>query len=164
MTRQKNEVGTVRQNRFSKYVSRLEPSDHTLPFIHTTAAYSFVEICGGDDIVPLPCEVFEEDLTYLFYGRPAYRTEKSIHKSLKYNWPFCFIIDPAKVPNIHAVYPFDTGAFALDLYAGIFAKRAKIRDFKLEGDIRSAQKLVRHFFGDERAYLNGSVDQCLRTH
>jgi len=150
------------EGRFCRYIDELEEeTEDKLHLLHTTSAYDFVDICQGDTLDPVRCEVFKEDLLYLFYGRPAYRTAVSVDKRLKFNWPFSFIVAPERLDEIHAVYPFDTGAFALGLYEGFFHKKSKLEDFRLKGDISCAQKIVKNFYGSAENYFNGDANREL---
>ncbi|MBE9636302.1 hypothetical protein [Salipiger mangrovisoli] len=150
---------TYAQNRILKFVEGSPEDKVSLPLLHTTSAYNFVDISRGEVISPSQCDVFNENLTYLFYGRPAYRTQEAIHRSLKFHWPFCFIIDPKFIDKIRAIYPFDTGAFALGLYKGFFDKKARIEDFRLPGDMTFARKLTGRFYNDAKDYLRGGTEK-----
>lgn len=126
-----------------------------LPLVHTTSLYSLQDLCLEDRIDPTHCQHFEEDLLYLFYGRPAYRTEAAEFNDLSFNWPIVFIFDPNKISALKAVYPFDTGAFYFDLYRRFFSKKSDISDFKLPGSLDYADKLVTTFYTDKEEYLKG---------
>jgi hypothetical protein len=141
--------------RFSKFIEESIEDATQLPLIHTTSAFDFVEISDGDSIEPNHCKVFNKNLTYLFYGRPAYRTNGAMGLQLKFQWPFCFVIDPVQTSGLQAVYPFDTGAFALGLYEGFFSSRTMRDDFRLPGDLAYARRIVGRFYENTKGYLNG---------
>ena len=111
--------------RFRKFVDAQNDSSLPLPLVHTTSAYSFADLCDGDSIDPRYCKWFKKDLIYLFYGRPAYRTEEAEFTDLSFNWPIIFVFDPEKIDGITSIYPFDTGAFFLNLYNRFFARPSK---------------------------------------
>lgn len=142
-------------SRLKKFIDDQAAYSRVMPLVHTTNAYSFADICDDDEIVPEECEKFEEDIVYLFYGRPAYRTEKAEFSDLSFNWPIVFIFDPSKIHGIEAVYPFDTGAFFLHLYRRFFSVKSDIKDYKLPGSLEYAAKLVGIFYNDETEYLFG---------
>lgn len=142
-------------NRFRQFVDTLPESSHRFPLLHTTSLYTFMEMCSSDFIEPSRCPHYGQDLTYLFYGRPAYRTKKAEFTHLNFNWPIIFILDPDKVENIQSIYPFDTGAFFLKLYDRYFDTRSRVEDFKLPGSLEYAAKLVSSFYSNEKEYLLG---------
>ena len=48
------------------------PSEPSMAMIHTTTVELFRLICGSGSLAPQACPVMHTDLTYFFYGRPAY--------------------------------------------------------------------------------------------
>jgi hypothetical protein len=125
-----------------------------------------MDICDGNHINPILCKHFDEELIYLFYGRPSYRTQKSINSTIGFNYPFVFIFDPKKITGITSVYPFDTGAFFLKLYQKFFDKKSEVWDFELAPDMLSAQKTVGTFYQNSTEYMLGpskkNIDISLR--
>ncbi|MBY6059140.1 hypothetical protein [Leisingera daeponensis] len=132
-----------------------DASESRLPLVHTTSLYSFEDLCSEDRIDPTHCQHFNEKLLYLFYGRPAYRTETAEFNDLSFNWPIVFVLDPSKIDDLKAVYPFDTGAFYLGLYRRFFSKKSEAEDFKLPGSLEYAEKLVDAFYSNKEEYLRG---------
>lgn len=128
-----------------------------LPLAHTTNAYNFRDICGGDKLTPSHCKFANEKILYLFYGRPAYRTHETPISSVEFSWPIVFIFDPTRIGKIRAIYPFDTGAFFLKLYSEFFDERSSVEDFKMPGDLGEASRLVDFFYGDNRSYFTGNA-------
>lgn len=141
--------------RFKAYIEKQEANPSLLPLVHTTSAYSFRDMCEDDTIDPKMCRHFNEELIYLFYGRPAYRTEKAEFTDLEFNWPIVFIFDPRVVDGIKRVFPFDTGAFCLNLYNRFFAKNAQMEDFELPGSLDYATKVIQAFYTSDNEYLRG---------
>ncbi len=139
--------------RFQAFLDEQPSSPNVLPLLHTSSAYSFADICAGDVLSPTYCKHFRQELLYLFYGRPAYRTELAEFSDLEFNWPIVFIFDPKKIDGITSIYPFDSGAFFLNLYNRFFSKQSRHEDFKLPGDLSYASKLVGTFYGDESEYI-----------
>lgn len=127
--------------RFRAYIEKQEANPSLLPLVHTTSAYSFRDMYEDDTIDPKMCRHFNEELIYLFYGRPAYRTEKAEFTDLEFNWPIVFIFDPRMIEGIKRVLPFDTGAFCLNLYNRFFAKNAQMEDFELPGSQGSVAQI-----------------------
>ena len=94
-------------------------------------------------------------MTYLFYGRPAYRAKDGNNARMEFEWPIIFIFDPDKIARIHNVFPFDTGAYAKGLYSDFFDPKSKIMDFALDPSIESARKLVGTFYVSHEEYYCG---------
>jgi hypothetical protein len=141
--------------RFEKFVAAQADPKLLLPLVHTISAYRFADLCDSDNIEPRHCKHFGEDLVYLFYGRPAYRTEKAEFTDLSFNWPVVFILDNAEVSGISSIYPFDSGAFFLRLYARFFSQDSEIQDFRVSGELGNAGKIVSAFYKNEFEYLEG---------
>lgn len=141
--------------RFKSFLDQHESTSGRLPLIHITTAYSFYDLHDEDSIEPAHCKYFDTELIYLFYGRPAYKTENSEFTDLEFNLPIVFVFDPDKISVLKAVYPFDTGAFFLHLYKRFFHEESKIEDFALPGSLDYAEKLVGTFYTDSEEYLRG---------
>jgi hypothetical protein len=60
----------------------------------------------GDTLEPYECDVFNERLIYMFYGRPAYRAKDGNNARLEFEWPIVFIFDPDKITGIMACTRF----------------------------------------------------------
>src|SRR6266705_1300157 len=103
--------------RLNRFIARQVPVDGLLPLVHITRAYAFDYIVDGDTLEPSACEVFKEKILYLFYGRPAYRAKEGNNARLEFEWPIVFVFNPEKISEIKRIFPFDTGAFAQQLYA-----------------------------------------------
>lgn len=150
-----SEMTNKASGRFLKFIDGQEEKEDVLPLTHTTSAYSFSELCGGESIDPSVCKYFKEELIYLFYGRPAYRTEKAEFTDLEFNWPIVFIFDPKKITKIKRIYPFDTGAFHLGLYSRFFSKLSVVDNFQLPGSLSYAAKVAGTFYTNNKEYIYG---------
>jgi hypothetical protein len=126
------------EDRLNALIRQQEPALPTLPLMHITRAYAFDDILGGDTIDPRGCDVFNEQLTYLFYGRPAYRAKDGNNARRR-------------------LFPFDTGAFALGIYNQFFARVSRIEDFALEPSLDAAAKVVGTLYvNNEEYYIGGT--------
>lgn len=143
------------RNRFQEFIREHGEDSKELPLVHTTAAYSFADLCGHSEISPEQCIHFQKKLIYLFYGRPAYRTQESESSNSEFNWPIVFIFDPGAIDGIVSVFPIDTGAFYLNLYQKFFHKDTIIEDLRLPGKIECARKIVGTFYGSSEQYISG---------
>lgn len=143
------------EGRFQSFIQSQEPVDGALPLTHITRAYTFDDMLDGDGIEPQYCEVLKEDLVYLFYGRPAYRARDGNNARLEFEWPIVLIFNPDKVEKIKCVFPFDTGAFVLNVYKDFFDKSSKLEDFSLPPSLESARRVVGTYYQDNREYYSG---------
>jgi hypothetical protein len=145
------------EGRLDNFIRQQTPVVPPLPLVHTTRAYALDEIVGGNTLDPRECDVFKEQLTYLFYGRPAYRAKEGNNARLEFEWPIVFIFDPKKIPAIHRLFPFDTGAFALEFYRDFFSKESRIEDFQLDPSLDTATKLVGALYLNNEEYYLGET-------
>ena len=66
-----------------------------LPLMHSVDCFDAKEILINKEILPLECDVFEnEKLVYLFYGVPNYRVSQGIEScgDVPY-YPVCFLLE-----------------------------------------------------------------------
>lgn len=120
-------------NKFTEFINRFEPSLPAMPLIHTTDAYRFSRhILKKRLIEPQPCEIFEEDLLYFFYGRPSYRVNSNQKKSFSAAYPVGIILHPDAVKYAKRVYPFDTGAYAGGLFEDYMYKDFTLDSFLVD--------------------------------
>lgn len=147
--------------RVRDFVGKFEPFDPRLPFTHICPMYAFRGIITGEVIRPTKCDVYEEDLIYLFYGRPAYRVNQSASHRLPWSVPILFVFDPEKTFSLRRIMPFDSGAFAKGMYGKTFADRSRSSDFELEPELESAQRLVTGLYGGNKEYYRGETNKIL---
>ena len=142
--------------RLQKLLEEAASREIELPLIHITDAYSFTSILAPKRLDPQPCEVFNEPLTYFFYGRPAYRTKHKGSNYINANLPVAMVFHPGKIEQqIKRVFPFDTGAFKIGLYGDFFHSGSKIEHFELDPTIGAAQKIIAYFYTENREYFYG---------
>jgi len=133
-----------------------------LPLVHTSRCKFLPELAKNGHISPRRCEVFQESLIYLFYGRPAYRSKqgRSAGESIVL-CPVCFVFKPRTVSrNVARVFPCDTGA----LHKGIFQPHltaADIKELELDPAIESARRYVHFFFKTNGNYFLGKVNRSM---
>lgn len=132
------------------------PLGPELPLVHMTLAGHARDIIDAGRIQARRCRVFERDLVYFFFGKPAYRYKGDLEKEdLVYRFPAAFLLDPAKVGH-HHVYPFDTGAAKLGLYRDA-DQTLGIVDYELMPDQTSPQRMLQWAFHDVDAYMRSDV-------
>jgi hypothetical protein len=103
---------------FSSYVQGHAATSVELPLVHTITCFRLNSYCRRHSIQTSPCKVFDENLTYFFYGRPSYR-DRSATKPVRDIgvYPVCFVFKPGAISvTPRRLYPFDSGAFGMGLY------------------------------------------------
>src|SRR5215218_641104 len=120
-------------DRFAKFVADAEEALPRLPLFHNCDGLSFRDILSVDQLKPSKCSVFNEDLLYFFYGRPAYRAVKDGNAvSSNSLYPICIVVRPDAPLSPVRIAPFDTGAFAKGMYSGFMNPRMNRADFFAE--------------------------------
>jgi hypothetical protein len=143
--------------RLRQFINQQTSAPGLLPLVHIARAYSFDDILDGDVLEPYDCDVFKEKLIYLFYGRPAYRAKDGNNARLEFEWPIVLVFDPEKIGEIKRIFPFDTGAFSLRLYAEFFDKHSELSHFALEPVLESVSQVVGAFYQDNEEYYRGET-------
>jgi hypothetical protein len=142
-------------SRFSTQVPLSNQAFSLLPVFHTCDGFDARTYVERNEIETTEkCEVFNEKITYLFYGRPAYKYaagEDSTRNLALY--PVAFVLNLEKVSNVKRIFPFDTGAMSDKRYKSFIHKKNIIVDFELEPHTNRINDVVLHFFGTNDAYL-----------
>lgn len=141
--------------RFGRLLQDAPPTEPRLPLVHTTDAFQFVEMWGEGNLTPQDCPVFTgEQLTYYFYGRPAFRPNaREDATGLEHYFPVCLIFKPETSVAIRRIFPFDSGAFRGGHYAAYLHRNMKLGDFALDVDPSTPARLVTRFYGSNAAYV-----------
>jgi len=129
-----------------------------LPLIHTSRCERLLEIATSNTLTPHPCNIFNESLVYLFYGRPAYRASHAVKAGEPVALcPVCFVFKPRTVSlSPHRVYPCDTGAVASDRFVPEISA-ADLNALALDPQIESARRIVSLLFECNTQYFLGKV-------
>lgn len=109
-----------------------------------------------------PCDVFEnEELTYLFYGVPAFKEKIKIKKSNAKAYPICLIFDLEKLGNALRIAPFDTGAYDRGDYDEYFSEENELMNFLFEypQDYSIIKKMTTYFYNNNRNYYEINVQR-----
>lgn len=104
-------------------------------------------------VIPLEsCDVFGNQLQYYFYGRPAYVVGQGAGNRRDHVYlPVCFIIDSDKL-SIDNVFPFDSGAYANELYDDYIDKSIDINSFQISPEISSIKGFIEYFYKSNEKY------------
>jgi hypothetical protein len=135
-----------------------------LPLVHTSLSEHLPHFAGVHQIIPKWCEVFQENLVYLFYGRPAYRSSKGqLPGESVLLCPMCFVFRPHSVPKRPArIFPCDTGAVYRNRFRPYLTKQ-DLSGLELDSRIESARRLVPLFFSTNRNYFYGKAVTSLNV-
>lgn len=140
---------------FDKYLHSLSlrSNAQSLPLFHVSSVRSAEYIVQNRKITPAICPYFNQRISYLFYGRCAYRP-KGGQDILDTNitLPAAFIVRNSVIGQSDALFPFDTGGYFEDRYSQ-WITRNKIREYEISGSLVAAKKFVQHFFFDNENYL-----------
>ena len=130
-----------------------------LPAFHSCSGLTGQRIFKSGLLDAKMCKVFNKELLYFFYGKPAYHvpTNGLPNKTMVYQCPVCFVVNMNKIKPYN-MYPFDTGAFMGGLY-NCFSIQANEKELQQEyclGDEKDTlSAYVKSFFADNDHYLVG---------
>lgn len=121
-----------------------------LPCYHTMrdTEFSDISFCDQGYIKPTKCDVFNEDLIYLFYGRPAFRWDTP-HSPIV----FVFKTDARFQPV--RIFPFDSGAYDNKLYGEEFCSKYKLTDYQLNICEEEIPSFIRRVWETNVNYYDG---------
>jgi hypothetical protein len=140
---------------FDAQLPRANQTFELLPLFHTCDAYNARKHIRKSALFAPKCDVFDEELVYLFYGRPAfkYKTEEGANRSLSL-YPIAFVFDALQIPEIARIFPFDSGAMSAGMYKRHFHPEMTYLDFELKGDTSRISDLIIQFFQSNKRYLD----------
>lgn len=132
-----------------------------LPLTHKKDWFTAKKIFSNGQIETQMCDVFEEKIEYLFYGRPAYYVSNNVNSRMDNVYlPVCFILKPDKI-KIGAVFPFDTGAFANKMYDDYIHARMDVNDFQLSPDIAFINDFISFYYANNDNYYKGNHQRLI---
>lgn len=133
-----------------------------LPLVHSTRSEVLHAIASTGVLEPQLCNVFGEALTYLFYGRPVYRSNKwGLEPSTDLpHCPICLVFRPDAIKNIARLYPCDSGGLRGDKFNPPISSIDYLR-YELSTTLKSARQLTSKFFGTNRKYYLGTAKKSL---
>tara|TARA_R110002074_G_scaffold136818_2_gene281623 strand:+ start:493 stop:1245 length:753 start_codon:yes stop_codon:yes gene_type:complete len=134
-----------------------DPEWSLMPLTHTTKGIYAEDIIRSREISPTDCPVFNEPLTYFFYGRPAYRISEPGATKLEATCPYCFIFNESLISKAKKIHAFDTGAFANRLFKHVVTDEMNIEDFSLEDDVKRPNRIIAHLFKSKKNYFDGNT-------
>jgi hypothetical protein len=143
-------------SRFSEQVPISNQAIDLLPVYHTCDGFDARSHIERREIKTTDvCEVFNEKITYFFYGRPAFKfavgDESTTDLSL---YPVCFVMNLEKIGPLKRLFPFDSGAMFHKRFKRYFHHKNTVLDFELEPQTSRIKDMVFHFFGDTKNYIH----------
>ena len=147
---------------FSDFVTSAAPLGGQLGLSHVTDCARLASLIQSERLEPRSCDVFGEQLVYLFYGRPAYRRawEGNATSNLDYA-RICIVLRDEVVERAHRMLPFDSGGF--HRYRGAFHDSLELADFEIaKGD--HPLKLIGAFYDTLEGYWTMKPKQGLDFH
>lgn len=104
---------SMTNKQFRDYVHGAEPLAGELGLTHVTDYAYLRGLVASGKLEPRPCNVYGEPLVYLFYGRPAYRSnwDKGTTTTIGYA-RICLILRDEVASMARRIMPFDSGGFA----------------------------------------------------
>ncbi|MCP4344940.1 MAG: metallophosphoesterase [Desulfobacterales bacterium] len=142
-------------NDFTKFVLKSNPAEPPLPPMYTTDGCGFKNVFRECELKPTSCPVFDEELLYLFYGRP-YPGEIAISYA---PYPVCFLLKPDCIDAAKRIYPFDSRAFKSKRFDNFIYERFSLDDFLINPNQLkpipypdTPARIVSTFFGNNYNY------------
>lgn len=119
--------------------------------MHSTAAGWGAQIIVQGELRTRTCTEYGQDLVYLFYGRPAYKSLPGVAASgIDEHLPMCLVIDPALLDEAIRILPFDSGGY--HRYSGHIGPLLDRPDFELGPGREVPMRLVSAFYQTNRNY------------
>ncbi|ASW09972.1 hypothetical protein [Rhizobium sp. 11515TR] len=142
-------------------IGAIPPSVPVMKLIHTTSVTNFRSMCASESLVPQLCPVMCEELTYYFYGRPAYRPGKlDINSQERDARAVCLIFKRASINSVVGIYPCDTGAHGGSLYAP-YLDGVTFADMNCASISDAEGRIVSRFFDNNEDYFYGLPVEAL---
>lgn len=126
--------------------------------MHCTTVGNGLAVLNAGALSPTRCNVYDADLLYCFYGRPAYKPAAGVGASgILDHAPICLVLDPAVLGTVTRTVPFDSGGF--DRYQALVGHGLARTDFELGGGPDAALRLVSAFYSTNRNYYDQVPDR-----
>ena len=118
---------------------------------HCTSGGGCIEIMAELVLKPDHCGVYDSDLLYLFYGRPAFKPYAGVASStLTETAPVCLVLDPEVIRDAVRIVPFDSGGFSR--YLPHLGPGLTLPQFELAPGAERPLRLIGAFFETTRNY------------
>lgn len=138
-----------------EWVKQFEPPAKSLRWVHTTNAFALRDILTSRVLTPQLCPVFDERLTYMFYGRPAYRFKGRVSMQHSFSAPVVLVFSEKVLAHACRLFPFDTGAFGGGRYKKWVLEQMSLESFEYPANGDMQGRHVSAFYGENDNYWNG---------
>lgn len=137
------------------------------PFLyltHTTIVTSFRDIVKEKKISKKKCNIFGDELIYLFYGRADYspNTLPKYH-SVVGQMPVTILVKCDPFSSFFRISPFDTGAFITNKFKDVFGIKTQDENklyfnnnLALNNNYDTPSKLVTLFYSNSKNFVSGT--------
>jgi hypothetical protein len=136
----------------ARWLGDIAPYPARMAWCHTTDGFALRGLIAAGQFTPRHCDVFNEDLLYFFYGRPAFRRSEQDQIGQSARAPVVVIFAPDLIHEGRRIFPFDSGAFG-DRYKNWVHRDMTLQDFELSCDEGVPQRHVTAFFKNNSNYL-----------
>lgn len=154
------QIMSIRNQYLDQRISTGAMVHPALPFFHSCDSAYLQDILDAGELQPRQCKLYGEDLLYLFYGRPAYKSADAGHSRLLFMMPVVFIVNYHAVTTVKRAVAFDSGAFPM--YEGCLHKSMKLKEFELTPTKDSLHKMIDYFYDGNDPYFNGEAKSGLK--
>lgn len=144
-----------RHSRLYRSLSPLRTTESDLYWVHSMAPSVFRDAAECGYVIPSHCPLFNCDLTYLFYGRPAYRFGYDGSMRAGQWAPCVFVFHPTIELRGVQMYPFDTGAFLRGRFEQWIPRQYSLADFELPISCGAPGHFIQAFYGSNVDYWVG---------
>ncbi|WP_186183266.1 hypothetical protein [Burkholderia gladioli] len=141
------------------WLNQHEPTSSLLYWCHTTNMTGLRQILRDGALGPQKCNVFEMDLSYFFYGRPAYRLKGDPSLLDNHAWPIIFVLKNTIEDFAWSAFPFDSGAFQNGLYQQWLDPTWDINAFRIDIPNTTHARHIAAFYDSNEDYLDGKGKQ-----
>jgi hypothetical protein len=122
-----------------------------LLLVHICSVYEFRRAIESGVIAARESEGFSESLAFFFYGRPSFQSIDPDGLTVALALPMEHVGQPTRI------YPFDSGAFMRGAYSANLGRGFTLSDFECVPSQSTPQRIVRTFFGNNKAYFRGEA-------
>lgn len=137
------------------FIATLPQPSQALGLTHVTSGYVLRDIIDDNAMTAKEtCPVIGEQVIYLFYGRPSYRSQKGNSvTTLAFQCPVVLVIDPLIPVSPKYAFGFDSGAFSSHMMDDFLDPYMPLFDFCIPPTVTAAATLSLAFFGSAGDFL-----------
>lgn len=150
----------MNDRQFRDYIRSATPLAGQLGLTHVTDCAYLGGLVASGKLEPRDCKVYGEPLVYLFYGRPAYRSNWDQGTTTTIDYArICLILRDEVAAMAHRIMPFDSGGF--QRYSSALHHSLKREDFEVDPKDHPL-KIVGAFYDSLENYWEIKPKETLR--